>query len=582
MADQVDIRALYSLPIENLDGLEFLSPQAINRRLRGTDLVYSSKDKSLERLNGKKTSIRQEAAMVNMLRNADTDRDGFLELTEAQVLLEDQFQKSGTQIYPRQFLDGAQKLMRFRYGPLLENIKRIDGKAQSHPILYALELYNNGLLQEDTRHAHATLPYNGLTKSVTNAVFFLPSALHNAFVDDEDEAPLMIGDALAATGAEKRYHRAQGAIRELERIFDQGVQRGEAWAFAGDLEKAAEKLSGADREIILHQLAGRQIYSILNTSDPDERFKKLEAFAEGERPGALGFGGGNTSDASFWNYTGRKSNLYFARSIYHYLVKKASSGENPIDEARRIRARKQLDRMKGNGGSFTNMAMVGLTQIISLGGLWFEPTPYRAWGDADSMDCMGRFANGLLALWGGHQGIKGIREAWNLRRVHGLNGLRQVWWQNARLWKPLPHGALAEAAAAEGTVYKMTTVDRLIDGGLAAVRWPFRQLFRPFGWMGQRLKAGLPPISPGQEAALAKTASFGSKGMDKLVHGILVLSVMQYADDKISGPISPFEMGFREATRRTANFNQPGKLQDFDPLLYPQGPPHLKPTRLNH
>ena len=261
-------------------------------------------------------------------------------------------------------------------------------------------------------------------------------------------------------------------------------------------------------------------------------------------------------------------------------MKKATTGQAAIDNTRRTRARENLIDMKGDGGGFTNLFLVGATNLFSLFGTFFEPTPYRNWGDTDSMNSVGRATNGALALFGGHHAVKGFREGFALRRAHGMNAVRQVWWQQGKLWKPLPHSAFKNAAAAEDVTYKVTTADRIINGAGSVVKWPFKQIWRPFAFAGSKIKAGLPTLTAGQEASLAGAAAKTGTFMDKLVHGVIVLGIVQYADEKITGPISVFEMGFAEEGERTLNANPIPRLQDFDPVRYPQGTPKIIPTRL--
>ncbi len=591
MTDRVNIKSLYQLPMENLEGMELLPPAEIAKRFRGSDLVYDTSDHTLKRISAaagddtvlRETHIYREAETVALLRQADSNLDGFLDLTEANTLLKTQVGQSGASdevLYPGKFLQGVEMLMANRYDPIARNIQKIDGEGASQPLITLLQTYNTGLLQDEVRHAHSVLPVNGLTKSATNVVLFLPSAVHNIFTDDQDDAPLMMGTALAQSDAESRHQRAETAIGNLKQVFVLGVAAGEEWALLGNLEEALPKLSSEDRDIIVDQLAGKKIDKILHTQDPEERFRLMSEFADGERPGFLGFGGGNTSDSSFWNYLGWRRNTYFSLSIQHYLVKKANAGDVDSDEFRRKQARDTIQDIKGEGGGFTNMFMVGLTNVLSVGGALFEPTPYREWGDWDEMNGVGRLANGVLALWGGHQMIKGAREAWAVRRVHGMNGLRQVWWQNARPWKPLPVKALGTAAATKNMGFELTQADRVFNGAAALIKWPFQKIFFPLTWMGAQIKKRLPLLSKSDDAAsAAMTAQSGGK-MGKLAHGILLLGIMQYADEKITGPVSPFEMGFEEREKRTLDANRPRQLQDFDPLAYPNGVPKIKPERL--
>lgn len=591
MSDQVDIRSLYQLPMENLEGLQNLSPEEINQRFRGSDLLYDKSTGVLKRISTdedgktvvKETSLFREAQTVALLRQADADSDGYLEPDEARTFLKNEMGvgTSGNRVlYPGKFLEGVQKLMDARYHPIAGNIKRLDGAGASEPILTLLKTYNAGLLQDDVRHAHAVLPVNGLTKSAANIVLFVPSAIHNIFTDDQNDAPMLMGTALAQTEAQNRFNRAERAIANLRQVFLAGVEAGEAWAMTGDLDKALEKLEASDREIITDQLAGKKIYQILKTESPQERFALLEEFAAGERPGFLGFGGGNTSDASFWNYLGWKRNTYMALSIQHYLVKKASTEDVEMDEARRTRARDTIQDIKGEGGGFTNLFMVGLTNVFSLGGTFFEPTPYREWGDTAEMNGVGRFANGAFAIWGGNKLIQGTSEALAVRRMHGLTGLSKTWWKNARLWKPLPVAALRTAAKTEDLGYSLTQADRIINGAAAVVKWPFQKLFFPITWLGGKIKRALPGLSKSDEATEAAMNLHQRKPMGKLVRGVLLVGIMQYADEKITGPVSPFEMGFNESEQRTLDANPPRRLQDFDPLAYPGGVPKLKPERL--
>ena len=603
MPDKVDIRVLYQLPMENLGGLNKLSDEEISRRFQGTDLIYDFKSKTLKRHSqdseGKEiteqTTIKNEAERLMMIRRADANGDGWLNLTESEKLLADNLpQGARAKITPEKFLEGLQKMIAGRYSPLASNIQEIDGKAVSMPLILLLKEYNIGIYQDEVRHANSVLPLNGLTKSATNIGSVPVVAVHNIFTGDDSDWNYMGGTYHAKKAAKSRFERANTAIDNLEKAFEAGTKKRENWALNGDLNEALAHLGGGDREIITDQLAGKKLYSIISNEDAGEKFKLMAEFAEGERPEFLGYFGGNTSDASFWNYTGRKNNIYFAKSIYHYLAKKAKTGTKDTDDTRQLAARSQLDDIKGDGGNFSNVFWWGASRVFSLGGTFFEPTEYRAWGDLDSMNGVGRFANGALMLWGGNNALKGVKEAWNLRRVHGTGEVLRVWWRNKSAWdllklKPMPTQAFAKAAAAERSVAaELSRFDRAINTTGKVVRWPFKQIWRPFGWIGSKV-VGKMPISPATQAAAANVVQ---KGDSYLVRGVLLLGIVTYADEKQTGPISPFEMGFKRDAKRTMNINRPKRLQDFDGQLYggktpsydadlyEKGRPKKKPTKL--
>ncbi|KAB2838710.1 hypothetical protein F9K50_08830, partial [bacterium] len=395
---KVDIQSLDSLYLENLIQLDV---NEAAKRFTGSDLVLDTKTGALAKAGkdgaaGEVTSLEQEANWVQTIREADTNKDHYVDVDEVKKLLGNLPADQASAIDPQKFLESVQKLMKDRYDPLAKNMKGWKAELAFRPTLDALDLYNKGLLSEGYRHAGATIAFNGLTKTLANVGGFLSYPVRRIGGKTE----VLWGDQKAMAAAKKDFEARQEILNKLRDVIQKGVAANESWAIEGKLDEALKKLDAKDAAVLNDQLAASKVHEILNTTDPKERNQKMMEFAKKERPGFLGFGTGNTSAgwfSDFWNYSGHRHNLYFGRTTLRFLGTKANSGDAATDEAMHKDARATLADMNGDPlGGFNNLAAVGLTNIFCVGGKACQPTEYRDWSDEAVMDGLGRGIDGAL------------------------------------------------------------------------------------------------------------------------------------------------------------------------------------------
>ncbi len=566
--DKVDIRPLETLYFENLPLLE---PHEVAATLRGSDLTLDMKTGELKRLlAGGQTearSLEEEAAWVQLIREGDANGDKTLDLAEARKILTANLaaeQASG--IEPEKFLASIDELMKNRYAPISTNLKTLQARSAFGPTLDAIKLYNRGIHADEVHMAHRTFALNGVGKTATNIVGFLPSLARNIWTD----SPLLIGNVAAESAAEGKFIEREAAISKLESVIEEGVRNNESWALEGKLEEGMKRLDAGSRALLNDELCATRLHQILTLKDEKERYSQLLAFAEGERPGFLGYGGGNSKMSggwfeSWWNLSGRRNNLFFAKTIFRFLAVKAATQDPAYDDSLDKRSRAAFSDMLGDGGGFGNMAAVGLTNVLCVGGAFCEPTQYRDWSDEAAMDGLGRGINGALTVWGARRAFSIFGEA---RRLGSITSYRNVWnvWKSegsifartapdAARFKPFGGNAWAEAATkAEKEAEVLGEASRTLGEGAKGrfgrlVEKVTAPVSRAKSAAGAWIFKGLPPLSAGQLAALKKTGSLGKAGLGKLVKGVLILGIVQYSDEKLAPAFNPFEYGFTDYDR---------------------------------
>lgn len=570
---KVDIQSLDSLYLENLIQLDV---NEAAKRFTGSDLVLDTKTGALAKAGkdgaaGEVTSLEQEANWVQTIREADTNKDHYVDVDEVKKLLGNLPADQASAIDPQKFLESVQKLMKDRYDPLAKNMKGWKAELAFRPTLDALDLYNKGLLSEGYRHAGATIAFNGLTKTLANVGGFLSYPVRRIGGKTE----VLWGDQKAMAAAKKDFEARQEILNKLRDVIQKGVAANESWAIEGKLDEALKKLDAKDAAVLNDQLAASKVHEILNTTDPKERNQKMMEFAKKERPGFLGFGTGNTSAgwfSDFWNYSGHRHNLYFGRTTLRFLGTKANSGDAATDEAMHKDARATLADMNGDPlGGFNNLAAVGLTNIFCVGGKACQPTEYRDWSDEAVMDGLGRGIDGALMVWGGNRFLTRLGEAGKLARLKGVYGaegsVMQVWkaslgeskfnllaggkWGEAALAaeKEAELLGLAGKSAKDGRFWKL--LDKWDSAKKGMKEWIFKGV----------------PLSAEQTALLEKGAKMSGKGMDKLTKGVVLLGIAQYADQKLSAPYNPFEHGLQDMNRE-AEFERYPDPTKPDPTLH--------------
>ncbi|MDL1872846.1 hypothetical protein FBR05_11695 [Deltaproteobacteria bacterium PRO3] len=588
--EKVDIQALDVLYLENLLRL---SPEEAAPRFVGTDLIVEkgidpwtgeSVGELKRILDGKGTtearSLEEERAWVETLRDADLDKNKTLDLAEAQALLKAGLaEEQAASVDPEKFLASVEDLMARRYRPLAENMREFKAELSFRPILDLLEQYNYGILVDEVRQAHSVFSLNSLTKTATNVLAFVPYGVQRLW----GEAPVLQGDALAEAAARSNYETRAQAIAALKQAIAEGVAQGEAWALEGRLDEALRKLDAATVAILEDELAATRLNSILALDDRKEAYQKLEEFAQAERPGFLGYGGGNTSAgwfSSFWNYSGRRNNLYIARTLFRFLGVKAATGDAAFDETLHQGARASLADMNGDPlGGFNNMAAVGLTNIFCLGGAFCEPTQWRAWSDEAEMQMVGRMVDGALVLNLGSKSLGSLGDAFTLGRLQGWGQVARVWWGEGSFLARL--SPLGKAGWARKLVPIGIWKDARLAAGVEANQFallgkpferPAGRIGKIFDRMGESLKTflfkDLPPLSAAQSAQLKKAAELSGKGLDKLTKGVILLGILQAADDRLAPAFNPFEYGLKDLDRE-ADFEAYPDPTRPEPVLVP-------------
>jgi len=575
---KVNILSLYNFRVEDLQWLEqsgFTSNEVAKVFQNGTDLVYDSTHKKFKpRLAGAKPlSLAQLVHVANKIRQADTPvkdingdgkpdvGDGYIDLKEAKKLMLGTLKSHKAKATdPKVFLAYLKHLMTHRYNPIYKNWTNLAGILFHRHLVDTLGIYNDGLLQTDLAHANYLIPGNGLTKTVSNAVLLGPVAVYNIFA--KENVPYLMGDAGARAKAILRHSRAKIILSNLKDVFEKGYAKREKWALKGNLLMALKKLSKADAKIIGEQLAGKEIYRIFQIKDDKKRYDALKKFADAERPGAAGFGGGNTSDLSFWNYAGGKNNLYFAASIYNSLYSQAHVAGDPKWSAQfKAEVDQTLKDLKGNGGSFGN----ALLHWFSL-----KKVPYRDWSDQNTINAPGRLIFGLSAFagsWkyglklarsigkiGNYWRLKGFLRGpikWGLGKIKNIRGKDFNLKASLRKKRNLPTDDMIQAAK---------------DNRKAGKNLAFTE--RPLHWVNKKLEK-ITKVPGVKETADTANKVRKSRISNVLVDGFLSFAVANAATNALT---KSFKNPFNESLK--LQVDPPLRSRAFcNPSIFPKGCP---------
>ncbi len=473
--------------IHNLDivGFKELPAQFSREELaplfRGTDL-YIKDDGNLQTIVDGKPADLSWDGLANALwvfQTADANKDEILEPEELKYYLGEIF--GG---FPARYDEDLKKIslmVENRFAILLKNLENWKAEFPFKPLLNALHTYNHGLYLDDLRQSESNMPLNGLTKTVGNILTFIPYNLINRplgelGITQKAQDSWMLMDDVAKTSAHKRQASRAQALTALEETIREGIAQREPWALEGNLDEALKRLSPEHRAPLTAEVPARRIHEILNIVNEEERDEALYRFAQAERPSFMGYGGGNAtgwSTRNWFNYTGRHNNLYFARSVFAYLARKATTRSETFYVQLRERSNQTRIDMLGDGGGLANVVSVGLTNVGCLGGLVCDTTPYRSWGDEDEMEIVGNTLTFGLTWYSGVKAYGAFREAATLARLRKgaflprakvvgperfseINGkvpeTFKVLWEKARLWKPLPGKALRVDRLREGRI----------------------------------------------------------------------------------------------------------------------------------
>lgn len=549
--NRVDITPLDSLHLENLLGMEI---HRAAEQFRGTDLSLDVESGELQRLLAggqvETTSLEQESAWIQLIRESDANGDKALDLEETRKILASNLpEEQANAIDPDQFLTSIDHLMKTRYVPLAENMKAFRSDTLFSPTLDAVKLYNDGILMDELGMAHRTFRANGLGKTAVNIVGFLPSLARNLWTD----SPALLGDALAEDAAYIRHRERLTAIESLEAVVSKGIQDKAEWAASGDLKAALALVEDTDHRAILEEeLCALKLHDVLYLQDAKERYNALYDFAIGERPGLLGYGGGNSRMhggwmESAWNFSGRRNNVFFAKTVLRFLAVKSATDDPAFDDELKAKARAAFSDITGDPlAGFNNLFSVGFTNILSGLQLIDEPTEYRDWSDEAAMDGVGRAIDGALIVFASRRAFDFLGNANRLAKATTWGETVNLWRSNATLRQPFGgNSLLAAAKAAEqeaktlglaGRAGSKTTVGRWIDRGLSPLT---RAKNAASAWLFK----GLPSLSATQMAQLHSAKSAASGGLGRLTRGVLILGIVQYADETIAPPFNPFDYG---------------------------------------
>jgi hypothetical protein len=603
--DRVDITALNTLYFENILGL---NPDEQAKMFEGSDIVLDKQSGALKRLvagqaeadaNAEIVTLEQEVEYVRQLRGADKNSDNHLDKTEISLMLRAALsEEQASQVDPQAFLEAIGVLMKNRYAPISKNVLEFRGALAFRPTLDALEIYNHGLYLDDMLQADAVFSPSRIGKTVTNSLLFVPKLGIKIF--DHDTSVLQ-GDKWATDRAKSEYSSRQKSLENLKKVIEEGVAKEKPWAVEGDLRGALAELSSGDRENISDRMVAAEIHDILNIADPKERYLKLKNFAVAERPGFLGFGGGNASGWNFWNISGKHNNLYFAKSALAFLLSKARTGDGEFDNTMRTESRNiRKDMLGGQNAGFNNVAAVGLTGFgCGIGWLFTLGqkvdmdtcvTDYQPWGDEDKITGFGRAIEIGLLTGGGMRFLTRAGQFNRLRKAESWGAAGKAWWtglKETRWARSFPvlgwnlfggkhlatasknaenlaqelakvgAGAEAPASLVGKAFHLVTTPVRWTWGAVTWVpRWVWGKGSKAFSKMIE--KAG--PLSPEAKALLDKGAA-AAKKLPWWVRGTLVTSVAISIDAKTQPYYNPYELD-QEA--------------DFERYPDPTKPPVLK------
>ncbi|HKY62049.1 MAG TPA: hypothetical protein VJR29_01390 [bacterium] len=571
--ERVDIRALNTLYFENILGM---NPDEQAQMFEGSDLLLDKKSGALKRLvTGQadplgaddSVTLEQEVEYVRLLRSADADTNGSLVVKEIRLMLQSALSaEHAAQVDPQAFLDAVAVLMEKRYRPISQNVKQFRGALAFRPTLDALEIYNHGLYLDDMLHADAVFSPSRIGKTLTNAALFVPKLGIKIF--DHDTSVLQ-GDQWAADRAKSDYGARQKSLENLKKAINEGVEKEEPWALEGDLKGALAKLSSGDRENLGDRMMASEIHRILGLTDPKERYVQLREFAVRERPGFLGFGGGNAEGWNFWNISGKHNNLYFAKSALAFLLSKATTGDQAFDTTMRLDSRNiRKEMLGGENAGFNNILSVGLTGV-GCGVAWLMPwtdtnmdtcvTDYQPWGDEDKITGFGRSLEIGLLTFSGNRFITRAGQFNRLRQLEGWRSAGRAWWDGlkATRWtrsvpvlgwnlyggKPLAKAAeeAQELAKSLGTTAPATRLGRAVHVLTSPIRWTWQGVTWPFRKLWKTVDAQLPPLSPEAKAVLTKAGNAGKK-LPGWVRGTLVLSAAVSIDARTQPYYNPYEL----------------------------------------
>lgn len=402
--------------------------------LKGSDL--SVDEKSGEVVASEKAQkvrdVALQAEMVRMYIKA-ADGDYTLTLEEAKKFIQENEQMKG--ISAQSFLEEARSFVEKRWGPICDNLKQYSVEYPLQNLVDGLHVYNDGIYKEEFEQGR--MAFSPLKSAINlpswfgNVAIFGLTPLEKSPLKAWDyqlgretgvEAGFLSGDNMAMERAYDDHLKRQVAIAALVEVLNKDLkEKGKesvAWnnlgqnAEAGAGKASAEKIltllknsgniqvtverldasadadkpvkrsypetiSGTEAEAILReQLAFEDLFALLTTTDKDERYQRAITFAQQERAGTLGLGGGHAVHRTPWNLvTDEVNNFYYAKSLLDTVIREGKPEQQQV--ATDLLYNQIMASGENGGGSLTHH----LLWAVTLGQVW----PYRPMSDEEAM-----------------------------------------------------------------------------------------------------------------------------------------------------------------------------------------------------
>ncbi|HKY62155.1 MAG TPA: hypothetical protein VJR29_01940 [bacterium] len=328
LPESIDLKPIKDLYLENLNGAQgLLGHEMVADVFQGSDVSLTEDDKLKGLCSSDVVALDKEAETIQFIKKCDLDHDQKLDLDEFEHCtdaLKEKFKGDLAPIRSEAFGSLAE-VVQERWAPIAANMTKLKAKLLWKPTLDVLKTYSEGIPR--------SLKYQKTDET-------------GAFVFYEHE-------------------NRKKALEALKKVVAEGIEKREPWAMQGDFIGMLNRLDRAD-QVALHDIPLSEIHQILMLPDQKERAEKLYQLAIRERP----------QQDPYWG------NLYFARSILAYLGNRSTTGDAGFDKRMTEKANQTREEILGEGGSWVNIISVGLTNVLCLGGLLCDPTPYRSPGDA--------------------------------------------------------------------------------------------------------------------------------------------------------------------------------------------------------
>lgn len=377
---KVDISALRDC---NPDKLQGLKPEQLAETLKGTDLkVDQASGKIIG--SGKAQRVWDVALQAESVRHLIKAADGDFELTldEAAKFINSNEKFRG--FSPQRFLADAQKYVETRWQPICDNLKKYSIEYPMQNLVNHLQVYNDGVYKaefDDGRYSFSPIKspisflgyFGNLFSggSINGVQGTIRTWDYHLGMEREMEGLWLSGDKMSMEDAYDDHLRRQVAIGALVNVLNKDIsEKGEAgisWKAlgnasdpqakktsaeevlkllqnAGEIEveierldgtgdkekpetiKYSKKISGREAaEILRENLAFEDLFDLNTKTDKTARGEKALAMAQGERPGMLGLGGGNSSHWDWDNaITPGVNNLYYAKSLASMVIREGT------------------------------------------------------------------------------------------------------------------------------------------------------------------------------------------------------------------------------------------------------------------